>query len=95
MLWKAPTSSNFSRLSWMGSRIECDWKAESPIKFINPKEEVVVQGKALVVDKPKWFSYTRIPRTNEVISTDAPVRVTFQFEPSLRGTRLTYETRAL
>lgn len=89
VLWKALTSSEFSRQYWMGDSIESDWKVESPIKFINTKGVVVRQGKVLLVDKPKVLSYTWSPQTDKELSAEAPSRVTFHIEPKEELVKLT------
>ena len=80
ILWKALTSTEFSRQYWMGNSIQCDWKVESLLQFTNSDGVVVNQGKVLIADKPKTLSYTWNPQTNGKMRAETPSRVTFHLE---------------
>jgi uncharacterized protein YndB with AHSA1/START domain len=57
-VWKALTSSEFTRQYWFGRGVESDWKVGSPVTITTPEGTVEVKGKVLEVEANKRLSYT-------------------------------------
>jgi|SRR5579863_5325524 len=91
-LWRALTSSEFTRQYWMGNRVESDWKIGSTVKFTSPDGKLVLSGKVLAAERPKLLSYTWSLQLSEEVKSEKPSRVVFQlerYEPNPQLVKLT------
>ena len=89
-LWKALTSSEFTRQYWGGRTMESDWKQGSEIQIVQPQgsDKLVKVGKVLVSEPPKLLSYSTdiehpaesSTMTFEIVSTPAQVRLNITHE---------------
>lgn len=78
-IWEALTSPAFTKQYWFGIDVTSDWKVGSPMKYVK-NGETLVDGKVLVVDRPKLLSYT-FHETGGESSKEPPTRVTIELEP--------------
>lgn len=80
-IWEALTSPAFTRLYWFGIDVTSDWKVGSPMTYV-ANGETKVDGRILIVDRPKLLSYT-FHETNGPASAEPPTKVTIELEPEL------------
>jgi uncharacterized protein YndB with AHSA1/START domain len=57
-VWRALTTSEFTKLYWFGRSVESDWKVGSAVRIVTPEGNVEVNGKVLKVEVNKCLSYT-------------------------------------
>lgn len=89
VVWKGLTTADFTQQYWHETRIECDFRVGSPVRFLVENDEVGCEGEILVSEPPNRLSYTwQFPRNPET-KNEAPSRVTFLLEPIGAGTKLT------
>ena len=87
-LWKALTSSEFTRLYWWDTSVVSDWTVGSPFSLVlNGKTTDV--GEILEADRPRRLSYTFRHILNEAASKERPSRVTFVLEQYGKLVKLT------
>ncbi len=80
-LWEALTNPEFTRQYWGGTSIESDWKKGSPVKYINYKGGLDIEGEVIAAKRPSLLSYGW--------RSTPPTRVTFLMEPYGAVMRLT------
>ena len=87
-LWKALTSSEFSKRYWFGTDVKSDWKVGSPFALVMNGTTTDV-GEILEADPPRRLSYTFQHLLNEAARTERPSRVTCVIEPHGKLVKLT------
>jgi uncharacterized protein YndB with AHSA1/START domain len=87
-LWKALTSSEFSKRYWFNTELKSDWKVGSPFALVMDGTTTDV-GKILEVDRPRRLSYTFHHVLSEAARKERPTRVTFNLEPHGKLVKLT------
>ena len=87
-LWKALTSSEFTRLYWWDTSVVSDWTVGSPFSLVlNGKTTDV--GEILEADRPRRLSYTFHHILSEAARKERPSRVTFVLEQYGKLVKLT------
>lgn len=78
-LWKALTTSEFTKQYWFDNTLESDWKVGSSIAMRSPGPSPAMMGKVLKYNPYKELSYTwDFPNSKK--ATAYPSRVTFSLE---------------
>ena len=80
-LWKALTSSEFSRQYWFGSELRSDWKVGSPFALLTDDGKITDSGEILEADPPRRLSYSFKHEFYEELRNEPTSRVTFTLEP--------------
>ncbi|MCC5903661.1 MAG: SRPBCC family protein [Halomonas sp.] len=99
-VWKALTSSEFTRQYWGGRRIESDWETGAAVNLIKEDGSLDWSGKVLEADPPKRLSYTFDPAVDDempgyegervdLLDPEKPSRVTFEVAEYMGKVRLT------
>ncbi len=79
-LWKALTTTEFTRQYWFSSHVESDWQEGSPITFYQADGKTEnVRGKILRSNPPRELSYSWAPARDNA-ADEPPSRVTFNLE---------------
>lgn len=78
-VWKALTSSEFTRQYWSGSAIESDWQAGSAVIERNPRGPGFF-GEVLRAEPPRLLSYTFQTEDNQA-ADHPPTTVVFDIRP--------------
>ena len=89
-VWDGLTTAEFTRQYWHNTRVKSDYRAGSPIEFLNEDDSVGVAGEILVANRPFELAYTwQFIGEDSPAKDDPPSRVTFVLEAIGSGTRLT------
>ena len=89
-VWEGITSPEFTQQYWHDTRVMSDYRAGSPIEFLNEDDSVGVAGEILVAERPAKLAYTwQFTGSDSPAKDDPPSRVTFNLEAIAAGTRLT------
>ena len=78
-LWKALTSSEFSRRYWFNTDLQSDFKVGSPFALVTNGTTTDV-GEILEADPPRRLSYTFHHVFNETARKEPPTKVVFALE---------------
>jgi uncharacterized protein YndB with AHSA1/START domain len=87
-LWKALTSSEFSRQYWFGTELRTDWKIGSPFALVM-NGTTTDAGEILEFDPPHRLSYTFKHVVNDEMRNEQPTKVVFAIERHGRFAKLT------
>jgi uncharacterized protein YndB with AHSA1/START domain len=87
-LWKALTSSEFSKRYWWDTSVVSDWKVGSPFALVI-KGTTTDVGEILQADPPRLLSYSFHHVQNEAARKERPSRVTFVIEQHGKLVKLT------
>ncbi len=57
-LWKALTSSEFTKQYWFGKELQSDWEEGSAVTFLDKNKQITDQGIVIKSDQYHLLSYT-------------------------------------
>ncbi len=89
ILWKALTSSEFTRQYWFGFSINTSWKVGSELSVSKADGTNMILGKVLQYDPSTRLSYTWQSQSKPEFRAEEPSRVVFDLEPSGNLVKLT------
>ena len=78
-LWRALTSSEFSKRYWFNTELQSDFKVGSPFALVMDGTTTDV-GEILEADPPRRLSYTFHHVLNEAARKEPPTKVVFTLE---------------
>lgn len=87
-LWRALTSSEFSRRYWFNTELQSDFKVGSPFALVMDGTTTDV-GEILEADPPRRLSYTFHHVLNETARKEPPTKVVFTLEKHGKLVKLT------
>lgn len=87
-LWKALTTSEFTKQFWFGTTFDCDWRKGSKMSAFYPDGKVVFDGEVLESNPYTRLSYTFIHQKPNVTPEPAS-RVTYELEATGEVVKLT------
>jgi uncharacterized protein YndB with AHSA1/START domain len=88
-IWKALTTSEFTRKYFHATDIQSDWKPGSSVTYFNQDGSIAVLGKVLNANPPHELSITWHVHYNEAARKESPSKVSFLLEPAEDATKLT------
>jgi len=84
MVWRAITESEYTVRYYYDSTVESDWQAGSPYRYAIAGNEAIV-GMIIEADPPRRLVQTFDARWDELVTPDAPSRLTWELEETAPG----------
>ena len=89
--WNAIVDGDQTVQYFYGTRVETDWAAGSPIRYLSPDGGVVADGEILSIDPPKRVEMLFHPRWDPELEAEGPVRTVWLVEEANGMTRVCVE----
>jgi len=93
--WQSLTDPELTEQYYFGTRVECDWKQGSTVRYRDAQGNTALQGKVLEVDAPRRLVTTFEPKWAPQATGVDPSAVSWEILPSEEGSKLTLTHRGL
>ncbi|MDJ0656931.1 MAG: SRPBCC family protein [Xanthomonadales bacterium] len=87
-IWKALTSSEFTRQYFHQCSVHSDWAEGSTVRYSDDSRDSIMEGRVLVSDPPRQLCYTWRFTYDPDLAAEGDSRVTFDIEPMGKVCRL-------
>ncbi len=72
--WRAIVDGDLTVQYFFGTRVESEWKAGSPLRYLAADGTVVADGQVVAVDEPRRVELLFHPRWDPALEAEGPVR---------------------
>ena len=88
-LWQAITDPEFTQRFFFQTRVDADWRAGAPLRYLSRDGSVAVEGEVVESQPPRRLVTTWAFRHDPELAEDPPSRVTWEIEQQGEICRLT------
>ncbi len=89
--WNAIVDGEQTVRYFYGTRVESEWSAGSPVRYLSPVDDVVADGEIVSVDPPKRVEMMFHARWDPELEAEGPVRMVWAVEESNGLTKVSAE----
>lgn len=90
-VWQALTDPEMTRMYYLESTVESDWRPGSPLIYRSPSGDPWVQGEVLEINPPRRLVSTFDARWRAEVVDDPPSKVVWDIEPNGAGSTVRIE----